>query len=155
MKRNFVYKLKAYSVRVNGEGLSLAAKAGLDLSHDDGAHVAVLVHDGHHEGAVYVALVRGQRVDVRDERLLLEPRRQFAHGVQDALAVQTRDRHELYVLRGIEADLFQVGCQTVFAVIVSKKETEAHDSIARFSRLKRTSTDRLGTSVTSPWPNTP
>jgi len=57
-------------VRIDRQGLSLEARAGLDLAYDDGAHVGVLVDDRHHEGAVEVTLQRWQRVDVRNERLL-------------------------------------------------------------------------------------
>ena len=59
-------------VGVNSDGLSLDALSRLHLAHDDGAHVGELVHDGHHEGALDVALQQGQGVDVRDERLVTE-----------------------------------------------------------------------------------
>ncbi len=41
-------------VRIDRQGLSLEARAGLDLAYDDGAHVGILVDDGHHEGAIIV-----------------------------------------------------------------------------------------------------
>ena len=59
-------------VGVDCEGLAFAALARLNLADDDCAHVCVLVDDGHHEGAVNVALQGRQRVQVGDEGFLSE-----------------------------------------------------------------------------------
>ena len=70
MTNNYLVNFDFLSVGVDGQGLSFDAVSGLDFADDDRAHVGVLVHDGHHEGAVDVALKRRKRIQVRYERLL-------------------------------------------------------------------------------------
>ena len=72
--KQYLINFDFLSVGIDGQRLALAALAGLDLSNDDGAHVGVLVNDGHHEWTVDVALKRRQRVQVWNERLLSEIR---------------------------------------------------------------------------------
>lgn len=68
--RPHLVHLHLRSVGVNGQSLALFALARLNFADHHRSHVRELVDDGHHEGAVAVALQRGQIVNIWNEWFL-------------------------------------------------------------------------------------
>ena len=119
--------------------------ARLELAHDHGAHVLVLVDERHAHGSVCGAIEGGQRLEALDEARSAVPGADgLVDGLLDEGAREARARHEEGVLVGREAALAQVGRELLLDLVVARLVpvdrrvvhlVDEHDQVAHARRL--------------------